>query len=476
MRRRVAVAMVVMVVLALVLAGMGTLVLSRSAARRSAEAELRDQAVAVAELVGSLGTPRDGAATGSVGRPDGAAEPRVPAVLLRRLGAALTRQGEGDRDLGVVIVGPGGRSVGELPPGVELTAAQELEVRSGGVASGASPGGDLYAAAGRQVGRSVVVVGITGTTRSLFAGAARWFLLSAALVVALAVAVAVWLGNRFSRPVQEATAVTERIAAGDLTARLPEPDPTDRDEAAVLARSVNSMADAVERSRALEQQFLMSVSHDLRTPLTNIRGYAEAITDGATPAPDGAGVILRESARLERLVQDLLDLARLEAHQFTLHPAPADLAAVVAETAEAHHAEAAASSLDLAVRTNGPLHADLDVDRTAQVVGNLIANAIRFAATTIVVSTSAETDPDGTRWARIEVRDDGRGIDPADVRNVFDRLYQGRDRPRRSESGGGLGLAIVKELVAAMGGTVGVSTPPGQGTTFWFRVPLGPVS
>ena len=97
----------------------------------------------------------------------------------------------------------------------------------------------------------------------------------------------------------------------------------------MLARSVNIMADALARSRGMEQQFLMSVSHDLRTPLTNIRGYAEAIVDEATPPAAGAEVILRESARLERLVRDLLELARLDARQFRLHPVPTDLGAVV---------------------------------------------------------------------------------------------------------------------------------------------------
>ena len=101
------------------------------------------------------------------------------------------------------------------------------------------------------------------------------------MVVLLAVAVALWLGSTLARPMRQATEVTERIAGGDLSARLPDPPAAQTDEMAVLSRSVNSMADTLERSRGLEQQFLLSVSHDLRTPLTNIRGYAEAIADGA---------------------------------------------------------------------------------------------------------------------------------------------------------------------------------------------------
>ncbi len=125
---------------------------------------------------------------------------------------------------------------------------------------------------------------------------------------------------------RSATDATARIAAGDLTVRLPA-DERRHDEITDLSIAINQMAGTLERSRGLEQQFLLSVSHDLRTPLTSIRGYAEAVADGTAPdSRAAAGIILAEAQRLERLVKDLLDLAKLEARQFTLDMLSVDVA------------------------------------------------------------------------------------------------------------------------------------------------------
>ena len=138
------------------------------------------------------------------------------------------------------------------------------------------------------------------------------------------------LSRRLTQPLREATQATATIAHGDLSVRLPVGGGRPNDELGALALSINEMADSLQRSRGLEQQFLLSVSHDLRTPLTSIQGYAEAIADGAVPDDRAAaGVILTEARRLGRLVRDLLDLAKLEARQFTFHPVDVDLGEVV---------------------------------------------------------------------------------------------------------------------------------------------------
>ena len=145
--------------------------------------------------------------------------------------------------------------------------------------------------------------------------------------------VAYRLGRRFVRPIQAAEEVTSRIAAGDLEARVPSPRSADP-ELAALAVSINSMAARLAEAKGAEQQFLQSVSHDLRTPLTSIRGFAEAIEDGATAnAVAAAGVIAAEARRLERLVGDLLDLATLQARRFALQIQPVDLEAATTSTA-----------------------------------------------------------------------------------------------------------------------------------------------
>ena len=457
MKRRIANAVIGSVVVALLLAGLGTLVLTRAAARRTALDELQAQSAAIAELVAAVATPRRAE--------DGTTQPQVNRQALQRISEAFSV-----RDVGLLVIGPNGRQVGSLPAGVDLSANEDAIVRGGGEVSGTARGGVLYGAAGRPVGRSIVIVALTGSARSLLGGAGGWFLLASALVVLLAVFVAFRLGGALARPMRDATAVTERIAGGDLTARLPDPPAGQRDELAVLSRSVNSMADNLERSRGLEQQFLLSISHDLRTPLTNIRGYAEAITDGAVDEPAAAaGVILAESARLERLVRDLLDLARLDSRQFALHPRSCDLAAAVVAAAEGARADVAAAGLTLDVRSAPTAEGLVDVDRLAQVVGNLVANAARYTRTTIVVEPQVHPDS-----VVVLVTDDGPGIAAADLPHVFERLYRAADQPRRTESGSGLGLAIVRELVGAMGGEVGVTSPPTGGTTFWFRIPRGP--
>ena len=181
-------------------------------------------------------------------------------------------------------------------------------------------------------------------------------------------------------------------------------------------------------------------------------------------------------------MRDLLDLARLDARQFTLHPRPVDVGSVVADAAESHRAELAAAGLTLTVQADAGLTGTVDPDRLAQVVGNLVGNATRFAAGTVTVTASGEApgdDPSATTGHRsvvVDVINDGTPIDAADLPFVFERLYQGRRQPTRSESGSGLGLAIVRELVTAMGGTVGVHAPTDGGTAFWFRVPLTPVA
>ena len=451
MKRRIALAVIGSVVVALLLAGLGTLVLTRAAARRNALSELRAQSGALSELVSLVATPR---ATAS------GTQPRINQQAMLRVARAFSV-----RDVGLLIVTANGRRIGSLPDGIRLTADEMATVEGGGQVSGTAPGGVLYAASGRAVGPSVVVVTLAGSSRTLLGGAGGWFFLASGLVVLLAVAMALWLGSTLARPLREATVVTERIANGDLAARLPDPPSAERDELAVLSRSVNAMADTLERSRGLEQQFLLSVSHDLRTPLTNIRGYAEAISDGAAEPHRASQVILRESDRLERLVRDLLDLARLDAHQFALNPQPADLGEAVTAAAESAGADVRAAGLVLEVRSGGPAPGTVDVDRLAQVVGNLVANAARYARSRIVVETRPQ--PDGIV---VRVTDDGPGISAADLPHVFERLYRAADQPMRAESGSGLGLAIVRELVGAMGGEVGVASPGAGGTTFWFRI------
>ncbi|HZN15078.1 MAG TPA: HAMP domain-containing sensor histidine kinase, partial [Acidimicrobiales bacterium] len=348
----------------------------------------------------------------------------------------------------------------DLPAGV---TNDDLAPLAAGTAASGHHGRLVYAAASTPTPRGRVAVVLTRKLPSA-GGGLGFFLIAAALALVIAGVVGDRLGHRIAKPLEKAEAATRRIATGDLDARVPVSDAADP-EVASLATSINTMAENLARLRGLERNFLLSVSHDLRTPLTSIRGFAEAIADGATDDDvRAAGVIAAEARRLERLVGDLLDLARLDARQFSFDVRDIDVADVVTDTAEGFRPAAAAAGVELALRLesdDAPLLGRTDPERLAQVVANLVENALKFARSRIDVVVER-----GDRHITLVVTDDGPGIPSEDLDRVFDRLYQpnrdGEVKPR--QVGSGLGLAIVAELIAAMDGTVHATAAPDGGT------------
>jgi two-component system sensor histidine kinase BaeS len=237
------------------------------------------------------------------------------------------------------------------------------------------------------------------------------------------------------------------------------------------------MAQSLEDARSRERHLLLSVSHDLRTPLTSIRGFAEAITDGAVEdTAQAAEVIIAESRRLERLVGDLLELTKLEANQMSISVRPTDVAEVVSTTAEGFRPAAERSGVHLTVHVPSeaqPL-AMIDPDRLAQILANLVENALTFARTSVVVTLSGPASSTPSAKQVITVEDDGPGIAAADLTRVFDRFYQADHGPNR-QLGSGLGLAIVAELATAMGATVRADSPVGVEGGARFEVTLAGV-
>jgi two-component system, OmpR family, sensor kinase len=290
---------------------------------------------------------------------------------------------------------------------------------------------------------------------------------SIAALVASAIA-AVLIARGISRPLREATAAYRRIAAGDLSLRQTR-DSRDRkrtDEVGELTRSLDTMTGALQRARDQERSFLMSVSHDLRTPLTSIRGYAEAIAEGTAPDDRRAAeVIGSESRRLERLVRDLLDLAKLEADQFSLSIRPADITDIVTDAADGFLPTAARVEVILELDAQENVSAQTDPERLMQIIANLTENALKFARSRVVVGLTASA-----QRFEVTIADDGPGIDPADLPRVFDRSFTS-DRHGARTGGSGLGLAIVKELAVALGGDVTVTTST-DGTTFTVQLPV----
>lgn len=308
-------------------------------------------------------------------------------------------------------------------------------------------------------------------------------LLAAGLAALLGALASTLLARRLARPVQQVAAATSRVAAGDLAQRVPVEG---EDELAELARSFNAMSSALAEARRREGEFLASVSHELRTPLTAIRGYVEALEEGAVRTVRGRaealGVIKTETARLERLIRDVMDLARLDAQEFRLEARDTDLVNVVRATEGAHRTEAEAAGVTLHVEVpESGLTCRTDPDRVRQILTNLIENAIRVtpAGGRVTLAGRAEAQD-----VVLDVGDTGPGIAPEHLPHVFERTYlrnvAARDgdgssepEPGRLAAGSGLGLAIVRELVRALGGRVEVVGPPGQGTTFRVTIPRG---
>ena len=440
MRRRLTRATVGVVALALVLSGLFTLVLVRRTAREETRRDLVTQAEDLAAQVDQV----------------------ERLVTLARIADVLQVEG-----ISRVTFTRLGRVQGDVPEGIAPADLDPAALARGLTVSG-SRGPIVFAAVpirppaatARPAARVRPVTAIVLTRRAdpgLRRGAG-WFALAALSSLVVAAAVADRLARRVTAPLEAAEAVTRHIAAGDLGARV-EPGPAADPEVASLARSINAMADSLGRAKGLERQFLLAVSHDLRTPLTSIRGFAEAIAEGAAPDNERAAqVIAAESRRLERLVADLLELAKLDARRFSLEVRPVDVAEVVADTAEGFRPAADEAGLALTVTVPGPgaLRTDTDPDRLAQVVANLVENALKFAATAIAVSAG----PNDEGGVTVVVEDDGPGI-PTDERGrAFDRLHQSSRTPAR-RVGSGLGLAIVSELVGAMGGQV--RAEPGTG-------------
>jgi signal transduction histidine kinase len=288
----------------------------------------------------------------------------------------------------------------------------------------------------------------------------------AGLTLALGLLGAWILSRSVVRPVRRLAVASGRLAEGEAGVTVTPEGPRELRE---LADSFNDMNAKLTKAQETEQAFLLSVSHELKTPLTSIRGYAEGIGDGTVQPPEGAAVIGAESSRLERLVGDLLDSGRMRKSAFTVHREAVDLATLAQDVALRYEGTARDAGLSLYLKTEARGSALADNDRVLQVVSNLVENAIRCTPSpgTVTITTAPGV---------VTVADTGRGLTGDDLPRAFERFYlysrYGTDR----QVGTGLGLAIVKELTEAMGGMVSVSSAVGVGTAFTVALPQDDIS
>jgi two-component system sensor histidine kinase BaeS len=305
---------------------------------------------------------------------------------------------------------------------------------------------------------------------AFLSGVRRSLLFGALIAGAAAVLITLVLSGRIVRPVEQLTEAAQRMEKGDLTVRV---EVDSDDEIGQLAHAFNAMAGGLEQQEHLRRNMVGDVAHELRTPLTNLRGYLEAARDGLLP-PNSAFVdnLYEETMLLQRLVADLQDLAQAEAGQLRLARQPIALAGVVDHAVAAIRPQAIAK--DIVLGTDLPTdlpQVDGDPERIGQVLRNLISNAVAHTPQggKILVAAKAR---DGQ--VAVAVQDTGAGIAPEHLPFVFDRFYRADASRARQTGGAGLGLAIVKQLVLAHGGTVDVTSEPGQGSTFTFTLPIEP--
>lgn len=407
-----------------------------------------------------------------------APEPALTAALRELL------NGSGDR---VAYVATDGRVLGRNSSAVAVAKAIDLgPVLAGQTLQGTvhvSQGGEFVYVAEPVPGRRARGVAGVVLARSVGLAATVWkpligrILLAGALVVLVAVGVSFWIARRLADPLRRVSEATRLVAAGDLSQRVPvEGD----GEVAEVARQFNGMAEALSEARRREHEFLANVSHEVRTPLTAIRGYTEALADGSAAGPAGQAeaikVIGDEAARLELLLRDVIDLARLGAREFSLDLREVSLGPTLQQAVAAHAAKAAEVGVTL-MDTSAPALATqrivTDSLRVRQIVSNLVDNALRVTPRGGAIRIGGHPDP-ATAGVILEVGDTGPGIAAADLPHVFERSYLWGKSQNARQVGTGLGLAIVRELALALGGHIDVRSELGAGTVFALHLPLRP--
>jgi two-component system sensor histidine kinase BaeS len=309
--------------------------------------------------------------------------------------------------------------------------------------------------------------------------------LSMAALSALVVSIVLawWLASSITRPMVEITRASEEMARGNLDPDLTLPETND--EVGRLSKAFTAMAREVARSHRTMRDLLANVSHDLRTPLTSISGFAGALVDGTLSGPEGAReagrIIGEEAERMRRLVEDLLYLSRIESGDLALQRDPVDLAELARATQARFLFRAQEAGINFDVRAALPVTILGDSHRIGQVLDNLVENAFKYTPPTgsVVVSASLEgarIPGNGTRQVRerrtavVTVHNTGSFVPPQEAERVFERFYQ-IDKARAGDRGSGLGLAIAREIVQAHGGRIELHSTVQAGTTFTVRIP-----
>jgi histidine kinase len=338
-----------------------------------------------------------------------------------------------------------------LPADIQTSLAEPASADSsvGPIALDAAMAEEIMATVRRGIWQSLLIAAIAATLAGLLTS--------------------ILLSREILRPLGQIAGSSKRIADGHYGERVTVPY---SDELALVATNFNQMAESLEQTELQRVQMIGDVAHELRTPLTGLRGYLEGLLDGLfPPESETFGHMYQEVRRLQRLVDDLQTLSRVEAGNIELHPQRFDLVKLVERVTTQVRPQIVAESQTLVTDCNDDeLLVYADPDRTAQVLVNLISNAIRYTPEGGHITVCVNREG---RFAAINVIDTGVGLAPEELSRIFERFYR-VDKARSRRSGGsGIGLTIAQHLAWAMGGEVTVNSEgAGKGSSFGFTLPL----
>ena len=279
------------------------------------------------------------------------------------------------------------------------------------------------------------------------------------------------LSGNITRPLRQMNDAARQIAGGDFEKRVAVKG---RDEVSQLANSLNNMAESLDRQERGRREFIANISHDLRSPLTSIRGFIQAIRDGAAPPSQidrYLGIVLDESSRLSKLADDIVDLSQIEARQIALEKIVFDINRMARDTAMLFETQIIKKQLNFSLSfadSQNPVYADYEKIR--RVIYNLLDNAIKFTPEggSVTIETSLK---DGMVW--VTVRDNGAGISAEEQKHIFERFYKADASRGLDKSGNGLGLSIVREFTRMHGYAATLVSSPGKGSAFTFALESG---
>ena len=301
-----------------------------------------------------------------------------------------------------------------------------------------------------------------------FKAIGRFFLWGGLVAAAIALIITFFMSQRILAPVKALTSAARSLGRGDFSQRV---QVKARNELGELADTFNSMAGDLERAEQMQRNMVADIAHELRTPLSNIRGYLEAVRDGVIkPDADTIRSLHEEVSLLTRLVDDLNELSLAETGELKLIYQEGNIAELIHQTAATMQGQAVAKGVSIAIDLPDKLPAvNIDRHRISQVLHNLLENAVTHTAKGDSITVTARQQD---KWIEVTVSDTGEGIPAEDLPNIFERLYRVDKSRTRTSGGSGLGLTIARRLIEAHGGSIEVQSKLGEGSRFSFTLPV----